>query len=204
MTLLRILAPKILQADDLSDILDIIKMPMDRKNFNKDHIKDKIFNENGDSTEDKNSSIYSPDTQKESRTILGSISQFLWRTKKTGGDEVMENLIGCELQDFLSDPDCWDKIIEISYKVWEKEMPDAYIKKLFADYDKNKEESKENRKYQESFAVISSNSLKNPLGSDTETDELDERMNVILDTDLQTEDPTDKEEYKSNNRNSAY
>lgn len=43
MTLLRILAPKILEADDLSDILDIIKLPMEKKNFNKDHVVDKIF-----------------------------------------------------------------------------------------------------------------------------------------------------------------
>ena len=45
MTLLRILSPKILAADDLSDILDIIKLPMDRKNFNKDHVLEKFANQ---------------------------------------------------------------------------------------------------------------------------------------------------------------
>ena len=43
MTLLRILAPKILEAEDLSDILDIIKLPTDRRNFNKDNAIDRIF-----------------------------------------------------------------------------------------------------------------------------------------------------------------
>jgi hypothetical protein len=43
MTLLRILAPKILEAEDLSDILDIIKLPTERKNFNKDNAIDRIF-----------------------------------------------------------------------------------------------------------------------------------------------------------------
>ena len=42
-TLLRILAPKILEAEDLSDILDIIKLPTDRRNFNKDNAIDRIF-----------------------------------------------------------------------------------------------------------------------------------------------------------------
>jgi len=39
-------------------------------------------------------------------------------------DEVMEGLLGCELHEFLNHADCWDKIIEISEKVWEKDMPD--------------------------------------------------------------------------------
>jgi hypothetical protein len=36
----------------------------------------------------------------------------------------MEGLLGCELHEFLNHVDCWDKIIEISEKVWEKDMPD--------------------------------------------------------------------------------
>lgn len=54
LTLLRILAPKILEADDLSDILDIIKLPMDRKNFNKDQIFERVFEH--DSVGDKSHS----------------------------------------------------------------------------------------------------------------------------------------------------
>lgn len=118
------------------------------------------------------------------------MSSLLWKSKKTNGDEVIDALIGCELQEFLNLPECWDRIIEISYKIWEKEMPESYIKKLFGEYERSKEESKEDRLFQDSFAVISVNSLKNPLGSgsDTETDEIDERMNVILDTELQADE----------------
>jgi hypothetical protein len=32
-----------LEAEDLSDILDIIKLPTERKNFNKDNAIDRIF-----------------------------------------------------------------------------------------------------------------------------------------------------------------
>lgn len=53
MTLLRVLAPKILEADDLSDILDIIKLPMEKKNFNKDHVIDKFFDIKRESSVDK-------------------------------------------------------------------------------------------------------------------------------------------------------
>jgi hypothetical protein len=48
------------------------------------------------------------------------------------------------------------------------------------DYDRNKELNKEERKFNESFDLISQHSMKNPL-SESE-DELDERMNVELDT----------------------
>lgn len=92
----------------------------------------------------------------------------------------MEGLLGCELHEFLNHADCWDKIIEISETVWEKDMPDQFIKKLFLDYDRNKELNKEERKFNESFDLISQHSMKNPL-SESE-DELDERMNVELDT----------------------
>jgi hypothetical protein len=51
MTLLRILSPKILLADDLSDILDIIKLPMDRKNFQKDQVYDRVFNQSADTAD---------------------------------------------------------------------------------------------------------------------------------------------------------
>jgi hypothetical protein len=82
-------------------------------------------------------------------------------------------MIGCELSEFLSDPNCWDKIIEISYKIWEKEMPDQFIHKLFLEYDRKLEneqreerkETKENKKFNDSFEVISPASRLNPLGS---------------------------------------
>jgi len=111
-------------------------------------------------------------------------------------------MLGCELDDFLNTPDCWDKIIEISYKLWEKDMPDSSIKKLFIEYDRNKEaesqleveENKEKQKFNNSFSVISQDSNKNPLGSnldDTISDDLDDRMNVMLDTDMQTDEKDD-------------
>ena len=51
MTLLRILSTKILLSDDLSDILDIIKLPMDRKNFQKDQVYDRVFNQSADTAD---------------------------------------------------------------------------------------------------------------------------------------------------------
>ena len=51
----------------------------------------------------------------------------------------MESFIGSDLEEFLSDPDCWDKIIQISSKLWEKDMPDKFIKKLFIEYDRSKD-----------------------------------------------------------------
>ena len=92
---------------------------------------------------------------------------------------MIEGLMGCELQEFLNQADCWDRIIEISSKVWEKEMPDQFINKLFLDYDRNKDGLKEERKFNESLDAISQHSMQNPL---SESDELDERMNVELDT----------------------
>jgi len=83
----------------------------------------------------------------------------LWRPKKPVGDEVIEGLLGCELHEFLNQPDCWDRIIDISGKLWEKEMPDQFIKKLFIDYDKNKEGNREEIKFNESFNLISQNSI---------------------------------------------
>lgn len=52
-----------------------------------------------------------------------------WRSKanKKSSDSVIESLIGNNLHEFLNDQNCWEKIIEISYKVWEKEMPDAVV-----------------------------------------------------------------------------
>jgi len=73
-------------------------------------------------------------------------------------------------------------------------MPDQFIKKLFLDYDRNKEDDKAERKFNESFDVISKHSMKNPL-SESE-DELDERMNVELDTEHVSEELSDREEYK--------
>jgi len=165
MTLLRILSPKILVADDLSDILDIIKLPMDRKNFNKDHVFDRAAN---DSTGDR--SLLSPESQKlEQRSLLGSISQFIWRTKKESEDPMIDAMIGCDLQVLLADPNCWDRIIEISAQLWEKEMPDQFIQKLFLEYDckleleNNDKEGKDYPKFNDSFDVISPASLKNPM-----------------------------------------
>jgi hypothetical protein len=74
-------------------------------------------------------------------------------------------------------------------------MPDQFIKKLFLDYDRNKEGDKAESKFFESFDVISQHSMKNPL-SESE-DELDERMNVELDTEHVSEELSDREEYKT-------
>lgn len=38
-------------------------------------------------------------------------------------------------------------------------MPDQFIKKLFIDYDKNKEVNREEIKFNESFNLISQNSI---------------------------------------------
>ena len=41
LTLLRILQPKVLELDDLSEIIDMVKTPMQKKNFSKDDTGDR-------------------------------------------------------------------------------------------------------------------------------------------------------------------
>ena len=69
------------------------------------------------------------------------------------------------------------------------------------DYDRNKELNKEERKFNESFDLISQHSMKNPL-SESE-DELDERMNVELDTEHYFEELSDQEEQKTQKRDNG-
>ena len=73
-------------------------------------------------------------------------------------------------------------------------MPDQFINKLFLDYDRSKDAHKEEHKFNDSLDVVSRHSLQNPL---SESDDLDERMNVGLDTEHQFEELSDREDFKT-------
>ena len=162
LTLLRILAPQILQMDDMSEIKQLLLLPRHKQNF---------YGGNGSSTatgrnqpggtEDKSdaSSMVSPFSQEAGvgsqgadsvdapprrGTFLSSIGNLFWGARDDAGpgavDAQVRELMGTRtVEELLRKDDAWVKMIEISRSLWGKKLPDAAILQFLDDYDELRE-----------------------------------------------------------------
>ena len=87
--------------------------------------------------------LITPQSQDQSsvnRSLLSSIGHFFLGGGLRNQDHALQKLMGdVTLEEFLSDENAWLRTIEISHKLWVKEIPASTIKALILEYDEKKE-----------------------------------------------------------------
>ena len=155
LTLLRILAPQILQMDDMAEIKQLLLLPKHKQNFYGSETSGAqstaIQIRDLDSKSDNNEltpfsaaepADFSPHSQpaQHQRTFLSSIGTLFGFSR--GGsvgsdiDAQLHELMGTStVSAFLKKEDAWVRMIDISKRLWGKQLPDAIIKQFLNDYE---------------------------------------------------------------------